>query len=162
MTKTNIPFYIGVVAFLILLIHVSELNEKNKELQSFQDSLQETIFYSDMNEMREEWLADNQSIYCWADFMSEDGVGFGVRVWNLNISPSGRSDCEILKKECEMFYNLSETFKCSWDGNTCNCRVQRVPATNDVCMTVLEQRGSCYKGCQFTTQPIYNITPIQT
>lgn len=30
-----------------------------------------------------------------------------------------------------------------------------------LCELVVEQRVACYKGCQFTTQPIFEITPIK-
>ena len=60
--------------------------------------------------------------YCWTEFMGDDGLGFGARVWNFHVSEL--SDCDILKQECLHFKNVSETFDCSWQDNTCTCRLR--------------------------------------
>lgn len=62
--------------------------------------------------------------YCWTEFMGDDGLGFGARIWNFHVSVM--SDCDILKQECLHFQNVSETFDCSWNDNTCTCRLREI------------------------------------
>lgn len=89
------------------------------------EMLKQAVVYDRPIEFIGEYIG-NKTAYCWTDFMGKDGIGFGIRVWNLNVSPNHLSDCEILQEECIDFMNKSDTFQCRWltKENTCECRLR--------------------------------------
>ena len=123
------PNKIGISLFIvILLLFTITLHAQDEVLtEARYDNIDLTVAHFerlDAVKRKDITMINNGSepAYCWTEFMGDDGLGFGARVWNFHVSVL--SDCDILKQECLHFENVSETFDCSWNDNTCTCRIR--------------------------------------
>lgn len=130
--KIGIMFFIIILVLFTVTLHNQDkiLNESmdhyNKQINNLMPAHLIRIDAVKNNDLRFFNTTINNGsdpAYCWTEFMGDDGLGFGARVWNFHVSVL--SDCDILKQECLHFENVSETFDCSWNDNTCTCRLRK-------------------------------------
>ena len=121
--KIGITFFIIILVLFTITLHaqadvINYLQDDNNRLRVAYMERFDMVKHNNIA------MINNGSdlAYCWTEFMGDDGLGFGARVWNFHVSVM--SDCDILKQECLHFQNVSETFDCSWNDNTCTCRIR--------------------------------------